>query len=265
MDSKSRLTKRDCKFLSTLITECWKVCKKDGKRNLAPFMEKCNHLRKYLKAMCNTVNESRSSSFLTKFDFGKIMNLVMDYAWNCWDIGQLHYDWKEAELDGHRKLVEDYLRGLCVEPMAEGFMDSLRRIGGNIKDAMSDDFDSNEIVQITDKDGKKWSGKVVDFDDDLRGWAIAIQGQANESPIFAAAAAAAAASATKKPVKQYKDEEDLKKQPKGEIPDTMKKVGDELTVQRKSSSTFKMKVVNVKNLGDGKGQIIAKVEKRLGR
>ena len=242
---ESRLTKRDCKFLSTLITECWKVCKKDGKRNLAPFMEKCNR-------------------FLTKIDFGKIMKLVMEYAWNAWDIGQLHYDWKEAEHDGHRKLVEDYLRGLCVEPMDEGFMDSLRRIGGNIKDALGDDFDTNEIVQITDKDGKKWSGKVVDFDDDLRGWAIAIQGQANESPIFAAAAAAAS-SATKKPVKQYKDEDDLTNQPKGEIPDTMKKVGDELTVQRKSSSTFKMKVVNVKNLGDGEGQIIAKVEKRLGR
>jgi hypothetical protein len=119
---ESRLTKRDCKFLSTLITECWKVCKKDEKRNLAPFMEKCNHLRKYLLAMCKQVNESSGRSFLTKFDFGKIMKLVMEYAWNAWDIGQLHYDWKEAEHDGHRKLVEDYLRGLCVEPMAEGFI-----------------------------------------------------------------------------------------------------------------------------------------------
>ena len=49
-------------LLSTLITECWKVCKKDGKRNLAPFMEKCNHLRKYLLAMCSLKRAQCSST-----------------------------------------------------------------------------------------------------------------------------------------------------------------------------------------------------------
>ena len=151
---ESRLTKRDCKFLSTLITECWKVCKKDGKRNLAPFMEKCNHLRKYLLAMCKQVNESSGRSFLTKFDFGKIMKLVMEYAWNAWDIGQLHYDWKEAEHDGHRKLVEDYLQSLCVEQVSEEKKEP-RAFGDNpIKDIeptgdVDQDFD-NAMTALRD-------------------------------------------------------------------------------------------------------------------
>ena len=159
---------------------------------MKPFMEKCNILRKYLLAMCKQVNESSGRSFLTKMDFGKIMKLVMEYAWNAWDIGQLHYDWEEAEHDGHRKLVEDYLQSLCVEPMAEGFMDSLKRIGGNLKDSLfGDDLNPNEIVKLTDQDGKQWSGKVVDYDQDLDGWALVVQGTANENAIFAAAAAAA--------------------------------------------------------------------------
>ena len=257
---ESRLTKRDCKFLSTLITECWKVCKKDGKRNLAPFMEKCNHLRKYLLAMCKQVNESSGRSFLTKIDFGKIMKLVMEYAWNAWDIGQLHYDWKEAEFDGHRKLVEDYLQSLCVEQVDEGFFDSLRKWGGNLKDTLDGGLKQNEGVKLIDQDGKKWNGKVVEFNSDLDGWAIVVNGEANES------------------TDEENDEmckmalrfqpgsiEDLKKEPKGEIPSSMKKVGSELTLQRKTSAAYKMKVINIKNMGDGLGQIIMKTEKRLGR
>ena len=42
------------------------------------------------------------------------MDLVMDYAWHCWYIGDQMYPWKEAEMDNHRDRVESMLDGMTI-------------------------------------------------------------------------------------------------------------------------------------------------------
>lgn len=58
------------------------------------------------------IDERTERSFLTRRDKRKILDLAMNYAWNCWFIGEQMYDWKEAELDDARWKLEEYLESL---------------------------------------------------------------------------------------------------------------------------------------------------------
>ncbi len=48
-------------------------------------------------------------SRLTKRDKGKILDLAMNYAWNCWHLGDQMFEWEDAENDDSRFQLEEYL------------------------------------------------------------------------------------------------------------------------------------------------------------
>ena len=55
------------------------------------------------------INEGTERSFLTRRDRRKILDLAMNFAYNSWYLGEQMYDWKDAELDGSRIQLEEYL------------------------------------------------------------------------------------------------------------------------------------------------------------
>ena len=55
------------------------------------------------------MDEGCERSFLTKGDKRKILDLAMNYAWNCWHLGDQMFEWEDAENDDSRFQLEEYL------------------------------------------------------------------------------------------------------------------------------------------------------------
>lgn len=55
------------------------------------------------------INEGSEHSFLTHRDKRKILDLAMNFAYNSWYLGEQMYDWDDAENDGSRIQLEEYL------------------------------------------------------------------------------------------------------------------------------------------------------------
>ena len=55
------------------------------------------------------IDEGTERSFLTRRDKRKILDLAMNFAYNSWYLGDQMYDWDEAENDGSRIQLEEFL------------------------------------------------------------------------------------------------------------------------------------------------------------
>ena len=55
------------------------------------------------------INEGTERSSLTRRDKRKILDLAMNFAYNSWYLGEQMYDWSDAENDGSRIQLEEYL------------------------------------------------------------------------------------------------------------------------------------------------------------
>jgi hypothetical protein len=58
------------------------------------------------------IDEGTELSFLTRRDKAKILDLAMNYAWNCWYLGEQMFDWEDAEQDDARDKLEDFLNSI---------------------------------------------------------------------------------------------------------------------------------------------------------
>lgn len=58
------------------------------------------------------MDEGTERSFLTRRDKAKILDLAMNYAWNCWYLGEQMFDWEDAEQDDARDKLEGFLNSI---------------------------------------------------------------------------------------------------------------------------------------------------------
>ena len=58
------------------------------------------------------IDEGTERSFLTRRDKRKILDLAMNYAWNCWYLGEQMFSWEDAEQDDARDKLEGFLNSI---------------------------------------------------------------------------------------------------------------------------------------------------------
>ena len=116
------LCKRDAEQLRRLAIEYRTLCESAAKYQSGKFLEisktKLAIIKKFLAGLCEkdgVVKESsEEKSRLTKSACRKIMDMVMAFAWNCWDLGDQMVPWEDAEQDDSLNKLQGYLNSLVV-------------------------------------------------------------------------------------------------------------------------------------------------------
>lgn len=117
------LCKKDVEQLKRLAIEYRTLCESAAKYQSGKFLDisktKLTIIKKFLAGLCEkdgVVKEAHEPDYsrLGKKACRKIMDMVMAFAWNCWDMGGDQYPWEEVEHDFSRQNLEDYLDSLVV-------------------------------------------------------------------------------------------------------------------------------------------------------
>jgi len=116
------LCKKDAEQLKRLAIEYRTLCESAAQYQSGKFLDisktKLAIFKRFLAGLCEkdgVVKESRQDkSTLTKSTCRKIMDMVMAFAWNCWNLGDQMFPWEDAEQDDHLNQLERYLDSLVV-------------------------------------------------------------------------------------------------------------------------------------------------------
>ena len=122
LKSLDLLCKKDAEQLKRLAVEYRTLCESainfQSGKFIAISKTKLAIIKKFLAGLCEkdgVIKESRDESRLTKPTCRKIMDMVMAFAWNCWNLGDQMFPWEDATQDNHLGQLEDYLNSLVVQ------------------------------------------------------------------------------------------------------------------------------------------------------
>ena len=117
------LCKKDAEQLRRLAIEYRTLCESAAKYQSGKFLDisktKLALLKKFLAGLCEkdgVVKESfgENASTLSKGACRRIMELVMAFAWNCWDMGGDQFPWEDAKRDHSLENLDGYLNSLVL-------------------------------------------------------------------------------------------------------------------------------------------------------